>query len=368
MRCFGLYEARTQEMTLRYRAGVSALVLLFPLLVACGGGANTANSSGTSTTAPAPSFVAPLPWVYSQIFSSTSPLHTTVATLKTSGATTLSQAAMVSLWSQGVANQDLSPSSWMFPVYVSSASDPIKTFTCTKWGFCNAHGRAIHVPSGALPEAQSDGHIAIIDTVLNLEVDGWQCTANSSSLDCSWGGAYSLGGSGLENTGSAAVHGGFAAGLFVITAQELLNGQINHALGLLTKCLNDPTVYPADAKNGTDQSCGATGAPSYGNLVHLLWTPAQIAASPYSLECKTVLNALATYGAYTFDTGNGGLAFLTQHQFSYTATGQQANPWTAAILPHLTAAGDANGTWWNSCLNHLSASDFELLQIPAGSY
>ena len=342
-----------------------ATFLCFEL--ACGGGGRTGDAGSTPVTT-TQNFVAPLPWIYSQVFSDTSPFHATVTSLKASGATTLPQTAMESLWSQGVANQDLSAASWMFPVYVSSANDPLKTFTCTKWGACNANGLAIHVPSGALPEAQSDGHIGIIDTVLNREVDGWQCAVTSSNVNCSWGGSYNLGGSGLENSGSEAVHGGFAAGLFVITAQELLNGKIEHALGMLTSCLNDPTVYPADQANGTDQSCGGTGAPSYGNLVHLTWTANQISASPYSAECKAVLTALSTYGAYTFDTGNGGLALLTQHQFSYTAAGQPTNPWASKILPDLVAAGDASGTSWNSCLNHLSASDFELLQIPAGSY
>lgn len=344
-----------------------SMVVFLCFVLACGGGGG-ANGGSSTPPSTAPSFVSPLPWVYSQVFSSTSPFHATVATLKASGATTLPQTAMQSLWAQGVANQDLSTASWMFPIYVSSASDPVKTFTCTKWGACTANGLTIHVPNGAMPEAQADGHIGIIDTALNREVDGWQCAVTSSNVNCSWGGSYSLGGSGLENSGSGAVHGGFAAGLFVITAQELLNGKIDHALGLLTNCLNDPTVYPADQASGSDQSCGGTGAPSYGNLVHLTWTADQISASSYSPECKTVLTALSSYGAYAFDTGNGGLAVLTQHQFSYTATGQPSNPWTKTILPDLAAAGDASGTSWSSCLNHLSSSDFELLQIQSGSY
>jgi len=102
-------------------------------------------------------------------------------------------------------------------------------------------------------------------------------------------------------------------------------------------------------------------------MAHLLWTPAQISASPYSAECKTVLTALATYGAYTYDTGNYGLALLAQHQLSYTAVGK-VSPWATTIIPDLVAAGDATGTYWDSCLNRLSASDFELLQLKAGSY
>jgi hypothetical protein len=307
-----------------WRAASCAFALLaIPAFFATGCGGTTA-STPVVPTPPASTITPPLPWVYSQIFSSASPFHTTVAALKASGATVLPQAAMTSLWSQGVQNEDLSPTSWMYPVYVSQSSDPVKTFTCGNPGFaCDANDVQIHIPAGAVPEPQADAHIAVIDTTLNLEVDGWACTVSPSTVACQWGGDHPFGGTGLENVGSTSVKGGYAAGLFEITAQELLNGHIDHALGLDTNCLNNPTVYPADQHaNGTDESCGTTGPPSYGDMVHLLWTPSQIAASSYSAECKTVLTALSTYGAYTFDTGNFGLALLTQHQLNCHRPGQ----------------------------------------------
>jgi hypothetical protein len=356
---------RSKKSLLIAKAENVVLLALVTSIVVCCAGSGATNSIPTPPT----TFASPLPWVYSQIFSSQSPFHTTVATLKVNGAVTLPQSAMTSLWSQGIPNQDLSVTSYMYPVYVSSATDPVKTFTCgNEYAACDANNLKIHIPSGAVPEPQSDAHIAIIDTTQNLEVDGWACKVNASTVACQWGGEHAFGGTGLENVGSTSVKAGYAAGLFEITAQELLNGQINHALGLNTNCLNDPTVYPADQNaGGTDESCGGTGPPSYGDMIHLLWTPAQIAASPYSAECKTVLTALSTYGAYTFDTGNYGLALLTQHQLSYTAIGQ-TSPWATTVIPDLVAAGDAKGTAWQSCMNRLKASDFELLQIPSGSY
>jgi hypothetical protein len=358
---------RPTKQTWNMALGVFAL-LTVPTLFATGCGGTT-TSAPVVPTPPATTITPPLPWVYSQIFSTTSPFHTTVATLKADGATVLPQAAMTSLWSQGIQNQDLSPTSWMYPVYVSQSSDPIKTFTCGGGtSTCDANEIQIHIPAGAVPEPQADAHIAVLDTTQNLEVDGWACTVSSSTVACQWGGEHIFGGTGLENVGSTSVKAGYAAGLFEITAQELLNGQINHALGVVANCLNNPTVYPADQHaNGTDESCGGTGPPSYGDMIHLLWTPAQISASSYSAECKTVLTALATYGAYTYDTGNGGLALLAQHQLSYTAVGQ-VSPWATTILPDLITAGDAKGTSWQSCFNHLSASDFELIQIQPGTY
>ena len=347
--------------------------LLFSLLSVCALFPALCTEAQGVAARPESSAAAALPGTWSQLFAATSPLHRTVASLKADGATVLPQSALHALWKQGIANQDLSVASWMFPVYLSTASDPVRIFHCTNaWGsnqlyHCNADGLSVHLPRGALPEQQSDAHIGIIDTTLNLEVDGWGCKVSSSAVSCDWGGKYPLGGSGLENSGSNAVHAGFAAGLFVVTAQELADGKIDHALGLLTHCLNNPTVYPADQHPATDASCGGTGAPSYGNLLHLLRTPEQIAHRGGSPECRSILTALATYGAYAMDTGNAGLAILTQHQLSYSAIGKD-NLWETRILPDLNAGGDAKGSWWNSCLNHLSATDFELLQIPVGSY
>lgn len=199
-----------------------------------------------------------------------------------------------------------------------------------------------------------------------VSVDGWQCSFGTSSLNCTWGGAFAFGGSGITNNGSTGNHAGYSGGIMLITAQELIDGRIDHALAMNTQCLNNPSVYPADRSNGgTDQSCGGSGPPSYGDLIHLLWTPAQIAASAYSSECKTILTALATYGAFAKDTGNLGLSITAQSALSFTALGLP-DPWTTTIVPHLRAAGDASGSTWSSCLNRLSASSFELLQIPAG--
>jgi hypothetical protein len=332
---------------------------------------STATPAPTQTTPPATG-ANTLPGVYTQIFSNSTPFHTTVAQHKANGAAILPQSAMNYLWSEGISGQEISPTSYYPPIYVSSAADPIKTFTCTGYGACNANGLRIHVPNGAQVEPHSDGHIAVIDTVLNTEVDGWQCAVNTSTLACTWGGQYPFGGSGLANSGSEAVHAGYAAGLMAITAQELLNGHVDHALGINTECLNNPTVYPADLNaTGTDESCNGNGPPVYGDLVHLRWTAAQIASSAYSGECKTILTAFATYGAYTHDTGGLGLSFDKEASRSFTALGR-TDPWAGTLLPRMVANGDATGGgstfYWNSCLNRLSAADLELIQIPVGIY
>ena len=248
-------------------------LLLFAAAASIGSCGGSANKSATPEPSPPASAGGDtLPWVYSQVFSGASAFHTTVAALKANGATALPQSAMTSLWSQSVASQDLSIASYMFPVYVASATDPVKTFTCAnQFAACDANNLQIHIPSGAVPEPQADAHIAVLDTTQNLEVDGWACTVSASTVACQWGGKHAFGGTGLEDVGSTSVKAGYAAGLFAITAQELLNGHIDHALGVNTNCLNNPTVYPADQNaSGTDQSCGVSGPPSYGDMIHLL--------------------------------------------------------------------------------------------------
>lgn len=367
-------------MSVRFLKSLAAgaVVLASAALSACGGGGGSSAlpslvPSGTPSSTPPQTLTAPASsagsGVYAQLFSSSSPFRTTVGQLKAAGATVLSQSAMSSLWNQGgVSSQDLGPSSYMFPVYVASSSDPLKTISCTGYGQCNANGMQIHVPGGAQPEPHADGHIAIIDTEQSVEFDGYQCSVGSSTVSCTWGGKYPLGGSGITNSGSDAVHAGYAAGVMDITAQELVNGQINHALAVNTACLNNPTVYPADPNNGgSDAGCGGSGGPSYGQMMHLLMSSSQIAATNHSAECKTILTALATYGAYTYDTGNPGLSLVTENALSQSAVGK-SSPWVTKILPDMDAAGEASGSYWNSCLNGLSAANFELIQIPAGGY
>jgi hypothetical protein len=259
------------------------------------------------------------------------------------------------------------------PIYLAKSTDPLVTISCAQYGGqCYGSGTKIHVPATAQHQQVNggDNHILVIDKTLGLEWDGWQCA--NASASCSWGSLYTLGSSGLHgpgnHPGNEGVHGGYAVALFALQPAEIAQGHIDHALGINVPCLNNPTVYPADTQaGGTDGSCGGSSAPSYGDLMHLTWSSAQIAASAYSTECKVVLTALATYGAYTYDDGNSpGIEILAASNLPWTTAGQ-ADPWTA-IRADMRAAGDSDGTNWGSCLNRLSASDFQLVQIPAGSY
>jgi hypothetical protein len=299
--------------------------------------------------------------VYTGFFGSGSPFHQTVAQLKANGATVDPQSEMTNLWNQSVVNYGLGQNR-QIPVYVASASDPAKTISCTGYGACDGNGKQIHVPASAVPQGIGDSHIIIIDPTNGYEFDGWRCK-NGTTFSCTWGGLFNIGGNGIHNDGSEGVHGGYAVGLFFLTPAEIASGHIDHALGLNSNCLSNPNVYPADQNNGgSDQTC--SGAPHYGSLVHLTWTPTQIASSAYSNSCKTILTALATYGAYLYDTGNGGLELASVGSGTFTGT---TNQW-APVIADMQSAGDSSGGDWRSCLNRLSASNFEVLTLKSGAY
>src|SRR5581483_4973788 len=136
-------------MTRWLRSGRSRTLIGLCVLLASGlfsgAGSSCGGSSGSGTTPPVtpPAYAAPLPWVYSQIFSAASPFHIAVATLRANGAKVLPQTEMTALWGQGISNQGLSATSYMYPVYVSTATDPVKTFTCGSTWPCDADGLAI---------------------------------------------------------------------------------------------------------------------------------------------------------------------------------------------------------------------------------
>jgi hypothetical protein len=331
----------------------------------------TPNPSSTPSPAPSPTSTPitggnTLPWVYSEIWSPTSPFRTSVAQQKAQGATVVPQQYMNSLWSQSIAGNGTYAGS---PIYVAKTSDPLLTTTCTDFGGnCDAKNVQIHVPAYAVAQKAADGHIVVIDQNSGsgpIEIDCWQASVSGSHFYCAWAGTYALNGPGTSENGSEGIHGGMAMSTVFTSGAELINGHIDHALGMNTSCLNNPMVYPADTTFGSDQTCdSSTNPPHYGNLMHLLWTPAHIASSSYSAPCKVILTALANYGAYLNDTGNNGLQLNTASDLSYTANPATAgqDPWPG-IQSQLNSAGDGSGSNWNSCLNRLQSSDLELIQI-----
>jgi hypothetical protein len=335
-----------------------------------------------------------------ELYSSTEPLNTPIA----SQPHTTSAAG--SAWAIEVAGGKAGggpfgpsrPLGYGIPVYVSTnPSDPVVTVgQCTKYGGCSMAGTKVHLNPNAVIQSMPDQHLLLIDLTFHVEVDCWQAMSQSGSqssgegnmhaaaittgvLTCSSGGAYQLGTSGLrgsyanETSGGEGIHFGPAAGTYFVTPNELLRGQINHALALNANCANGQNIYPADNTGVTDTACygGGSGSPKYGDAFQLNWTSAQIESSSHSIECKAMLTAMATYGAYISDTGDDGSMVDIVSEYAYTSDPGEMGPDPyPQIRADMQAAGDADGGGnWTYCFNGLSASDFNLVELapPAGS-
>ena len=315
--------------------------------------------------------------IYSLRFTgSPSPFHETVSALIAKGAKLQPPGVADKFWRQGLSGVN---GNYRLPIYIGSAEQATYTFSCVTYGKCAASGLRVHLPAGAQSSEDTDHHLISFDNALGGEIDGWggdgnpdhQCKPSNGSLPCSWGGYFRFSGNGLDgNSGNSANNGGYAFGLFLVTAQEILQGHIDHALGMAAACLDNPNIYPADTNKQTDMSCsGATdnGNPQYGQLVRLK-SSYGIAASAYSPECKTYLTAFQTYGAYTFDTNRvWGLVVATEDTSLYA----DPNPWYTKIFPEMAhygdGAGSGSGFTFRSCLDRLNASDIEIYDIAPGT-
>ncbi len=244
-------------------------------------------------------------------------------------------------------------------LYFATSSDPVMTIKCSaEYGptSCqgtnrvSANGARIHVPAGAQPDANADGHLSIIETDSGLEYDLYQAAVSGSTITAQTGAVFNA------NTTDGTGDGGDAASLALtgglLRPSELLAGHIDHALAISVPCVNanGPNVgYVWPATGGWGEPCGeywsetASTAPPIGTLFKLNMTDAEIAASGAPVWEQTVMTALAHYGAYAEDTNgtwhDGGMAIAMQDSASFTSIGQ-ADQWASAV----NALGGSNGT------------------------
>jgi hypothetical protein len=360
----------------------------------------------TPTLAPTPT---PIPTqsgfpIFTTLFTANTPFHHTVAELKTAGATVLSQQIANNYWGEGIeTGQPYNTTAGTGPMFVVQSGQTAQGYKmlCQAYGNCTVNGKVIYFPNGAQPSKGSDHHITSEDNVYaHGETTGWggygsncqnvsgtvvptsSCphpcdlqpgsNGNPGTMDCDWGGFYPYGGSGLANPpGESGTAGGYAYGLMSIAPQELLNGHIDHALGITESCLDNNGVYPSTPGRATDATCPSNLEPnaSYGDMIHLKdgVNIASLSKDPY---CQTILTAFNKYGAYTSDNnGSYGIGLImdpmTPANPLYTSAN---NPWTNIIFPSWLKNGEATGSatgplYTHDCLENIPASDIEVIQI-----
>ena len=236
------------------------------------------------------------------------------------------------------------------PVYYATASDPVMTVRCTDEdgpGTCqgtnnlDVNGVQIHVPTGAEPDSNWDGHMTVIETATDTEYDFWHTSVSGTTLTAGAGSETSIDTS--NGTGSQGDAAYFALSAGLLRPAELASGQINHALVVTVPCTNatgSNVGYSYPALGGWGEYCGeywnesAASAPMLGQRFQLNMTDAQIAASGAPSWEQTIMTALAHYGAYIEDTNgswqNEGMDILTQDPISWTSLGA-ANQWASVI-------------------------------------
>ena len=222
------------------------------------------------------------------------------------------------------------------PIYWSKRKDPLTRLNCTKpWGRCELEGLRIHVPAAAKPQGgyatpdryEHDAHLTIVDQRSGIEYDLWHVVSRrSGQINFGWGGKTRIDGNGL---GSAAVAANYASLAGPIRFAELRAGIINHALTMVVPC-TDRVVYPATGRGLTCPQGGLSSAYSIpmGSHFQLQMSEAEIDALAVPDYEKTILTALATYGAYVSDTSGerGQWGFERESAQTYTAYGKP-DPW-----------------------------------------
>jgi len=162
------------------------------------------------------------------------------------------------------------------------------------------------------------------------------CTANRVGTDPSWGsgnytvttpGSYTLGfGSGQRA----------AAGAMQVRIQELISGNINHAIGIGVPCNQSTLVFPASSVDlvctGSNGLPVSSNDPVFAGLYWLDYTTAQINAMGLPAWKSAILKAMSTYGFYPTVT-IGGQAFTgfqmintVESQTAYKFAGQTTSP------------------------------------------
>jgi hypothetical protein len=271
----------------------------------------------------------------------------------------------------GYANQ---ANQYQHPIYFGHMSDPsysVHYATCG-WGACPSG--TYHIPSYAIPAGGGDHHFGVIDesTTAYTELDCWEATGLSGSvLNASGGncGVSTLSGPGIMYGATGA---GFGLWAGVIRDQELIAGQINHALFMDATCSSNASVYPSETRS-SDAPCSA-GAP-YGGWFRLNMTDAQILALGAPAYKVPIYMALAHYGAFLGDNNNTTVYVQTEADPMYTAAGYTSTgcsglpsgapctPLTAWMHQNFSDAG-WDGTAYRINLNEVNWATYGQWLLP----
>ena len=176
------------------------------------------------------------------------------------------------------------------PTYWARYTDPLVRLNAT--GSSPIDGDVIRVPLGARPAAGSDHHMTIVQPD-GWEYDLWNAQPISGGvLTYNAGRKIPIDGDGLNSAATSARFGNLAGRL---RAQELEDGQINHAFFMAASTTATTAVYPADKSDGNNDP--AAGYPPMGTRFQLPDHRCGAGSLP-ALEAEPILRAFRDYGGY----------------------------------------------------------------------
>ena len=212
---------------------------------------------------------------------------------------------------------------WTTPIYYASAA------TGTASVRISNSGKTITIPysTSFKPDDTGDAGIAIIDGQCLYEFTMF----NPSTMVANAEGTYHIEtGSGLHATDAGTTGSGISHLGGIITAQDVKDGVIKHALRYATPAglSSSATVYPANRSDG-----GAAGGIPAGQLVRLDPTLdlATYALTPFQLM---VAKALQTFGAYNADV-SGSFKLYAESTIGGATYAQTPAPLPRSLIPKL---------------------------------
>lgn len=247
------------------------------------------------------------------------------------------------------------------PIYFGYSTDPVYSVKClASWSTC-VGSQKFHLPSYAIPAGGSDAHITTIDYTYSPaeELDCWATNKPSGAggvLTAQACGSGPLTSDGLTFGQTGA---GYAQWAGLIRAQELVAGNIPHALFMVSPCTSNATpVYPSNYRT-TDSQCPSNQGIPYGARFRITLTPAQIQALSIPASHKAILTALALYGAYQGDNNGGySFSFAVEADEMYTAPNYinsqcptNGSPCTPITAWANSTGSESGATWTGAAYN-----------------
>lgn len=234
------------------------------------------------------------------------------------------------------------------PIYVASASDPVRTISAPELTV------KTEVPNGVAPSAGSDGHLHVVDPTHHWVIETYQATVKPSgdifASDDAKNDLFGLGVFDVEKYGGTRAYGGSSIGGIIRKdrggapgAWDEMKTGIRHALSAAVRrtAMNKTTpngrayVWPASYRDdGWQTTYGASGNVHMGSLLAI---PKSVDLATLGLKnagVKAVARALQDYGAYIVDATSDNLNFAAEPWVA-SAGGANDSGELRLLLPHV---------------------------------